>query len=236
MRAVGLVRVSRESQAVEGWSPETQRQRMKEFAAREGWELRDEDIFEEHESAYLTGKEKDRSGLISAARLLQYDEDVGVLLVVHPSRLYRRVEKALAFLRQVHDAGKDVVSLDGALDTRHWDDPVRWIMMVFTLAFAEWESRQTSAATRVGVKKAMEKGVRPGQLKHFTVGEDGVYRPDEVLLEMVRLRDKGYSMREIAEKVGEKFHSQVSRSLRVYRDWLKRRTDWTVGKKRRPGA
>jgi site-specific DNA recombinase len=137
VKAAGYVRVSTGRQAERGLSLEEQERRVRERAAREGWEL--VEVFVERG---VTGRKASRPALDRLlARLREFD----VVVAPKLDRLGRGgVRQGVEFKAKLDDAGVKLVVLEPDID---FDTSVGRIIWAVLLEVAAWESEAIAERT-----------------------------------------------------------------------------------------
>ena len=88
--------------------------RCREYAARSGWELRDEFVFSDDGVSGAAFNRKERPGFYRMLDALSPTPPFRVLIVSEQSRLGRDTIRALSAIQQIEDAGVEIHSyLDG---------------------------------------------------------------------------------------------------------------------------
>lgn len=149
--AVGYVRVSTEVQAREGQSLEAQEERLKQWAAVNGYAMltvyRDEG---------LSGKRADnRPGLQAALSAVCANR--GVLVTYSLSRLARSTRDAILIAERLEKAGAELASLSEKIDTTSASGRAFFKIMA---VMAELEREQTSERTKLVLSHRKAKGLR----------------------------------------------------------------------------
>lgn len=156
MKAARYIRVSTEDQAKEGYSLETQNERLGAFCQAQGW-----DTFGETYKDDSTGMDTEREGYQSMLRdVAKWD----VVVAVKGDRFHRNVDNARAFWKQMRQAGKQVWTIaEGRLDTAK--NASQWLASMMTTALLpEFESMQISERVLPGMAKAKEKNLHVGRV------------------------------------------------------------------------
>ena len=217
-RVVGYLRVSTDEQSL---GAEDQRIKLKKWCnARKGSLL---EVFEDIGISGGNAIDK-RPGLILAVKALK-EQKAGILLVSKRDRLARDVIVAAMIERLAHKAGAQVVAADG---TANGDSPESQLMRRMIDAFAEYERALIRSRIKAALNVKQSKGERTGQVPYgYILAGDGISLEEDpmeqkVIVRVQKLRDKGLSIRAIAEKLnmekkparGSRWHpTSVSRIL-----------------------
>ena len=197
IKAVGYVRVSTEEQAREGLSLEAQEARIRAYCEAKGWKLvriyRDEGF---------SGKDLNRPALQELLRDLKAD-GIQAVVVAKLDRLTRSVKDLGYLIDELFD-GIALASVEESLDTTTAGG--RFVLHILG-AVAQWERETVSERTRNTLRYKRERGEWVGRIPYgFKIGPDGrlVEDPEEMknIQRMKRLRRRGWSYREIAERFG----------------------------------
>ena len=194
MNARRVALYARVSTKNNGQNPETQLIGLREYSARRGFH-----IFDEYIDVGISGA-KDRrpqlDRLMTDARRREFD----VVLVARFDRFARSVKHLSNALEEFNAIGIDFISLNESVDT---STPMG--KMVFTILAAVGELERNIIRERVVM--GMERAKRQG--KHI-----GRRRLVVRTLEVVRLKEEGLSLRQIAAEVGIS-HTKVAQVLRA---------------------
>jgi len=197
IKAVGYVRVSTEEQAREGLSLDAQEEKIKAYCTAKGWRLvriyRDEGF---------SGKDLNRPGLQAMLRDLKSD-GIRAVVVAKLDRLTRSVRDLGYLIDDLFD-GVALASVEESLDTTTAGG--RFVLHILG-AVAQWERETISERTRNTLRFKRQRGEWVGRVPYgFKIGPDGrlVEDPEQIrnIQRMKRLRRRGYSYREIAERFG----------------------------------
>jgi len=197
IKAVGYVRVSTEEQAREGLSLAAQEEKIRAYCTAKGWRLvriyRDEGF---------SGKDLNRPGLQSLIQDLKNDGFEAVV-VAKLDRLTRSVRDLGYLIDDLFD-GVALASVEESLDTTTAGG--RFVLHILG-AVAQWERETIAERTRNTLRFKRERGEWVGRIPYgFKIGPDGrlVEDPEEIknIQRMKRLRRRGRSYREIAERFG----------------------------------
>ena len=166
-------------------NPEVQEQPLRELTAQRGWELHR--VYSDRAS----GAKERRPGLdalMADARRGAFD----AVVVWRFDRFARSVKQLVLALEEFRSLGIDFVSQQEALDT---STPMGKAMFTIIAAMAELERSVIRERVVAGLEYARHRGTRSGR----PVGRPrAVFRRDQVPC----LRAQGYSLREIARRLG----------------------------------
>ena len=197
IKAVGYVRVSTEEQAREGLSLDAQEEKIRAYCTAKGWRLvriyRDEGF---------SGKDLNRPGLQSLIQDLR-NNGIEAVVVAKLDRLTRSVRDLGYLIDDLFD-GVALASVEESLDTTTAGG--RFVLNILG-AVAQWERETIAERTRNTLRFKRERGEWVGRIPYgFKIGPDGrlVEDPEEIknIQQMKRLRRRGRSYREIAERFG----------------------------------
>ena len=172
------IRVSTDSQTTQGQLLELQT-----YSERQGWT-----IAKVYEDKGVSGGKFDRPALQDMLRDAAKGGKFEILACYKIDRLARSTIDLLNILTQLKNAGVDFVSITQAIDTTN---SAGRMLMVFLGAIAEFERETIISRVKMGINLARMKGVRLGRPKKQID-----------MAEVVRLRDEGVSLRDIANKIG----------------------------------
>jgi len=214
-KAALYLRVSTEEQAERGASIEAQEEFLREWAAKEGFE-----VYKVYKDEGYSGSNMNRPSLqemINDARKKKFQ----VVLCYHNDRLSRDTRDALTIVQDLlkHDVRVRFSNLDIDITTPEGE-------MMFTLqaAFATYFRRDLARKTKFGMQKIKKQGYWIGRIPDLFVRKNEKHtkiEPSEVVKKMKEMRDKGMSYRKIAEKISRETnkkinHVKVWRALKVY--------------------
>jgi site-specific DNA recombinase len=217
MQAVGYSRVSTEEQAREGVSLEAQRARI------EAWAQANETVLIGFfEDAGISGsRTENREGLQQAMGVAC--EKRAILIVYSLSRLSRSTKDTLALAERLEKAGADLVSLSERIDTTSASGKMVFRMLAVLNEFERDQiSERTSTALRH--KREQHQAYSPTPYGFDRICNMLVMNHDEqqVIEEIMELREKGWSLREIADRLnvdgipakkGGRWHGSSVRSV-----------------------
>jgi site-specific DNA recombinase len=197
-QAVGYARVSTEEQAREGVSLEAQRTRIEAWA-----QGNDTPLIGIFDDAGISGsKTENREGLQQAIGLAC--EKRAILVVYSLSRLSRSTKDTLALAERLEKAGADLVSLSERIDTTSASGKMVFRMLA---VLNEFERDQISERTASALRHKREKrqAYSPTPYGFDRIENLLVINCDEqkVIEEILELREKGWSLRRIADKLNE---------------------------------
>lgn len=202
MKAILYIRVSTSEQNL---GPEAQREAADAWARAQGVDIRE--VFTDHGISGgkgINGFELDldkRPALLHAIDSLESEE---ILLVAKRDRLARDSILAGMIERLVARKGAKIVSADGA---GNGDGPEAQLLRNIVNAFAEYERLLIKARTKSALAIKKTKGERVGQIPYGKkLADDGIHLEDdskeqEVIKDIIRLRDEGSSLRAIAREL-----------------------------------
>jgi DNA invertase Pin-like site-specific DNA recombinase len=188
-RAAIYVRVSTTNRARAGdgfeQNPEVQEMPLRQLVAQRGWSLAH--VYADR----MSGAKENRSGLrrlMDDARRGQFD----VVLVWRFDRFARSIEQLVIALAEFRALGIDFVSCQEALDT---STPMGKAMFTIIGAMAELERNVIRERVIAGLDYARLHGTKSGK---------AVGRPKRIFdrTEVVRLRESGLSIENIARQMG----------------------------------
>lgn len=208
------VRVSTEEQAERGASIEAQEEFLREWAAKEGFE-----VYKVYRDEGISGATLERPALQALIRDAKRGK-FQVVLCYHNDRLSRDTRDALTIVQDLLRYGVRVrfSNLDIDITTPEGE-------MMFTLqaAFATYFRKDLARKTKFGMQKLKKQGYWVGRIPELFEVEREKHtkiKPSKILLRAKELRDLGYSYREIAKKIKEEVgieinHVKVWRALRL---------------------
>ncbi|HOH80447.1 MAG TPA: recombinase family protein [Methanoregulaceae archaeon] len=196
--AVGYARVSTEEQAREGVSLEAQRARIEAWA-----QGNDTPLIGFFEDAGISGsRTENREGLQKAIGMAC--EKRAILVVYSLSRLSRSTKDTLALAERLERAGADLVSLSEKIDTTSAAGKMVFRMLA---VLNEFERDQISERTAAALRHKREKRqpYSPTPYGFDRICDLLVINHDEqiVIEEILELREKGLSLRQIAAKLNQ---------------------------------
>ncbi len=162
-------------------------------------EIKDYEVLQEQQSAF---KQKERpifQSIINAIR----KREIKVLVVWDFDRLYRNRKKTLEFMRTYSKFGLKVYSFRQQFMENINEMPEPWNEIIYDLMLqivawmAEDESKKKSARIKAAVR--INKKGKTISYKGNIWGRKAV--PEKVKMEIIKLREQGKSLREIASEV-----------------------------------
>lgn len=177
MRTLVYVRVSTREQGASGLGIEAQREKCLAEIEKRGWTL--SGVVSEVASA---GGKK-RPELTRALRMLEVGQ-AEALMVSRIDRLSRSMLGFAEMLSSAEEKGWTLVCLDPAVDM---STPYGRMMAKVAMSFAELERELTSIRTKEGLAVA------------YANGNPRRYTDPDVIARIMRFRERGMSMRTIAE-------------------------------------
>ena len=201
MRIFAYLRVSSEEQVKSGLGLEAQLKACREFATKQGLEL--SDVFKDEGLSGALPMEK-REGLMLAISSLNKGD---VLVVAKRDRLSRDVD-SLAFIKAAISNRKAL--LFSASGEGNGNSPSELLMTRIFDAFSEHERLIIKARTKAALAAKKAKGERVGHVPFgFRLANDHLHleidaREQAILSQMQALREKGFSLREIATALNKK--------------------------------
>ncbi len=199
--AICYVRVSTESQALEGVSLEAQQAKIQAWCLANDVELSGVFI-----DAGISGKRADNRPELQNA-LDAVCKLKGVLIVYSLSRLARSTKDTIAISERLDKSGADLVSLSEKLDTTSAAGKMVFRMMA---VLAEFERDVISERTSSAMAHKKSLGQRVGKIPFgHDLAEDGVVlvanHREQAAIELIRLlRETGMSYGRIAELLNRK--------------------------------
>ena len=203
MKTIGYVRVSTDKQADRGVSLEAQAEKIRAMAVVHNAELIDI-IVDGGESA----KSLNRPGMARLLALVDAGE-VKAVIIAKLDRLTRSVKDLCTLLERFERRGVALVSVAESLDTG--SAAGRLVLNIMT-AVSQWEREAIGERTRDAMSHKRINGERVGNIQFgYRLGADGKHlEPDpaeqEVLDQIGRLRQEGYSLRRVAAALNHRGH------------------------------
>lgn len=195
--AIGYIRVSTESQAVDGVSLDAQKAKIESWAMLNDYELK-----AIHVDAGISGK-----GMMNRPGLQDALADCGkgsALVVYSLSRLARSTKDTIEISDRLAKSGADLVSLSEKIDTTSAAGKMVFRMMA---VLAEFERDQISERTSTAMQFKKSKGELVGAVPYgFTLADDGVNLVEnpieqDVIRQARELRESGLSLRKVAAEL-----------------------------------
>ncbi|HOF67810.1 MAG TPA: recombinase family protein [Candidatus Fermentibacter daniensis] len=199
LEAVGYIRVSTEEQAREGVSLDAQKAKI------EAWsQVNETTLIGFFEDAGISGaRSENREGLQKALEMAC--DKKAVLVVYSLSRLSRSTKDTLALAERLEKAGADLVSLSERIDTTSAAGKMVFRMLAVLNEFERDQiSERTTAALRH--KREQHQAYSPTPYGFDRFGDILVINYDEqkIIEEILELREKGWSLRRIADHLNTK--------------------------------
>ena len=181
MRAIIYARVSTEEQKLYGYSLDAQIEACKRYCELKGWDV--VFIYKEAKSSRLEDKRPEFN------RAIDFLKEGGADILV-AWKLDRISRSNFEFQKLVREVGYKFVAVEDGLDLT---DERKKFEADIKIAMAEEERRNISRRTKLGLERARAQGKRIGRPPKY---------PDEIAKKVRALHKKGYSRREISEKLG----------------------------------
>ena len=185
VRAIIYARVSTEEQRRKGYSIEAQVEACMAYAKSKGWEV--VKIYKEPKSAKEGSLEKRE---LKKALLLIKEGGADILLVWRADRITRSM---IDFAKIVELIGPRIASVTEGLDM---STPSGTLFANMLFSFAQYERDSNSERTKLGLEKAKKLGKRIGRPPKIS---------NQLKEQILKLRKKGYTLKEISEKTGIKY-------------------------------
>ena len=200
MRVVGYIRVSTEEQATGGVSLAAQHDKLEAYAR-----LYELELVEVIQDMGLSAKTLARPGLQRALAMLDKGQAAG-LLVCKLDRLSRSVAdwSLLIDCYFGERKGRQLFSVADSIDTR---TAAGRLVLNVLMSVAQWEREAIGERTRDALRHKIHLGERVGRVRYgFDLAADGKTlipnaHEQAVMLEMLKLRDAGQTLREIAAEL-----------------------------------
>lgn len=202
MRALGYIRVSTEEQAREGVSLQAQEARLRAYCDLQGIHLVDV-LRDEGVSA---GKSlSHRPGGKELLHRLERDE-ADCLVACKLDRLWRNAADGLVCIERWARRGVGVHIIDlGGGQALNTSSAVGKMLLTMMLGAAEFERNLGAERTRDALVQVRSNGTRLGQAPYGDLQGEA-----EVLALMLRWRDAGLSIRQIADRLNAEGHAPRS--------------------------
>jgi DNA invertase Pin-like site-specific DNA recombinase len=194
MHVAGYIRVSTEQQKEEG-SHENQRERLADWADREGHEI----TF--YEDIAISGQADERE---SYELLLEDAEQFDAIVVRELSRFGRNLQRMLNDIRDLKERGVDFISLKDNIDMTTAQGK---LMMQIIGAFNEFWANIARERANEMVQRRREEGKPIGRPKKLS---------DEQIEEVRDWNEKGLNYSSIATLIEDAYGVEVSRQT-IYR-------------------
>ncbi len=149
--AAFYVRCSSDEAGKEGYSPETQEEKIKSFAKNEGWEINEGSLYKDIGFSGGTEKRPDLQRLLKDAR----NKKIDVIIVYRMDRFFRNLRLLLNTVAELRDIGIEFKSVTEPFDT---STPTGRAMFANAGVFAEWMREVGLESRNEGMVKAMKEG------------------------------------------------------------------------------
>lgn len=151
-RVAVYIRCSSDEAKKEGYSPQTQEEKLRDFVKNNGWHLDKKHIYKK-DIGYSGGTDKrpDLQRLLIDARNREFD----IVLVYRLDRFFRKLTLLLNTVSELRDLGIELKSITEGFDTA---TPSGRAMFQSAGVFAEWQREVTLEARNEGMIKAMKEG------------------------------------------------------------------------------
>ena len=183
MRAIIYARASTEEQRLYGYSLDAQIKVCRDYCEHKGWEV----VMIYREA--VTSKKEDKRRQFQRAITFLKEGGADVLVAWKLDRISRSNFEFQKLLREV---GYKFVTVEDNMDLT---DERKKLEADIRIAFAEEERRNISRRTKLGLARARDEGKRIGRPPKIS---------DDVKKKIIQLRKRGFTYREIAEKIGVK--------------------------------
>jgi len=150
-RVAIYIRCSSDEAKKEGYSPETQKEKLREHVKINGWQLDEKHIYEDIGHSGATDKRPDIQRLLKDARNREFD----IVLVYRQDRFFRKLILLLNTVNELRDLGIEFKSITEGFDT---STPHGRAMFANAGAFAEWQREVGLESRNEGMIKAMKAG------------------------------------------------------------------------------
>ena len=150
-RAAIYIRCSSDEAKKEGYSPETQKEKVKKFIQDSDWEFENNHIYSDIGFSGGTDKRPDFQELLIAAKNREFD----VIVVYRMDRFFRNLRLLINTVAELRDAGIEFKSVTEPFDT---STPTGRAMFANAGVFAEWMREVGLESRNEGMIKAMGEG------------------------------------------------------------------------------
>jgi len=151
-RAAIYIRCSSDEAKKEGYSPEIQEEKLKEFVKISSWQLDEKHVYNQDIGCSgSTDKRPDIQKLLVDARNKEFD----IVLVLRQDRFFRNLKLLLNTVGELRDLGIEFKSISEGFDT---STPSGRAMFNNAGVFAEWQREVNLESRNEGMLKAMKKG------------------------------------------------------------------------------
>ena len=197
-------RVSTEDQAMEGFSLDSQLERLKAYCMAREWQ-----IFKEYVDAGFSGRNTKRP------QYQQMFEDIDkwdILVVIKMDRIHRNSLNFTNMMLEIRKHDKNFVSMSESFDT---STAMGRFFMDMTQLIAQLESEQLGERTFIGMRQKAKK-LDSGFMGHgipfgYRKDDDGQFTeiPEEIQIikKTFQLYEQGLSMKPISKKLNQKLYN-----------------------------
>ena len=196
-RAIGYIRVSTSSQAIDGVSLDAQRAKIEAWCESNGYRL-----VEVFADKGISGKRADNRPALQRALKTVCAKRGAALVVYSLSRLGRSTKDVIAIGERLGKADVDLVSLSESIDTTTAAGKMVFRMLA---VFSEFERDLVSERTTAALAAKRANGERTGQVPYgHDLADDGVSLvPNEteqaVLADILAMREAGDTLQAITD-------------------------------------
>lgn len=145
------IRVSSDEQANEGYSPQTQEEKIKEFIKSNGYKLDKKHVYSDLGYSGATDLRPELKRLIKDANNKEFE----IILVYRQDRFFRNLVLLLNTVKKLREVGVEFKSITESFDTT---TPAGRAMFANAGVFAEWMREVGLEARNEGMIKAMKAG------------------------------------------------------------------------------
>jgi len=172
-------------------NPENQLLRLREFCKNKGWGYKEY-------IDYASGQDPNRPELKKMMQDLENDELAGII-VLRLDRLGRSVSNILENIKKIKDKGKFFIAIDQGISINYeGNQAMNDFLITILSAVAEFERNLISERVKDGIERAKRQGIK--------IGRKSVLEKKNITIDdLKKLRDQGYSYRQIAIRTGIKF-------------------------------
>ena len=172
-------------------NPENQLIRLREFCKNKGWD------YKEYVD-YASGKDPNRPELKKMMQDLENDELAGII-VLRLDRLGRSVNNILENIKKIKEKNKIFIAIDQGISINYeGNQAMNDFLITILSAVAEFERNLISERVKDGLERARKQGIKIG--RKSILEKKGISIQD-----LKKLREQGYSYRQIAIRTGIKF-------------------------------
>lgn len=150
-RAAVYIRVSSDEAAKEGYSPQTQEEKAKEFIKTNGYKLDKNHIYIDLGHSGSTEKRPGLQRFLNDAENKEFE----IVIVYRQDRFFRNLELLLNTIKRLRELGVEFKSITEPFDT---STPTGRAMFANAGVFAEWQREITLEARNEGMIRAMKEG------------------------------------------------------------------------------